>query len=135
MPIDDLSNRYGVTDLGGQPQESSTDEPEYLTVVGSEDSEMSRVTNSKSHVPTNMEGQSAALFTSRSKPMASSNPVQSIDEGLYDGKPETGARLWLLRFKAMFYKRCLNAIRDRRAIFSQIALPAVFVLLGGCHCR
>eukprot|EP00794_Sanderia_malayensis_P017576 gene17576-19328_t len=53
---------------------------------------------------------------------------------LVDGEPDsdlvTGAALGLLHFKAMFIKRFLNSLREKKAIISQILLPTLITICG-----
>ena len=42
----------------------------------------------------------------------------------------TGCNLALLQFEAMFIKRFLNSLREKKAIITQILIPVVLVLIG-----
>ncbi len=55
---------------------------------------------------------------------------ERIQMGQYSGPTVRGWRLRLRIFWALFVKRLHNAKRDRKAIFSQILLPAVFVTIA-----
>ena len=42
----------------------------------------------------------------------------------------TGCGLALSQFKAMFIKRFLNSLREKKALITQILIPVVLVVLG-----
>ena len=50
--------------------------------------------------------------------------------GMYTGTLLTGAALFMSRYRALFMKRFRHALHDRRAMLSQIFLPALFVVFG-----
>jgi hypothetical protein len=54
----------------------------------------------------------------------------STESGLYTGPMLTGWTLTWSRFRALFRKRWQHAKHDQKALLSQIALPALFVLIG-----
>lgn len=78
-----------------------------------------------------------AAASSSAEPHASSQrhsgeetPSFISADGSYVGELLTGWRLKIQRFVAMIAKRLHHALRDRRAVFSQIFLPAAFVALS-----
>lgn len=48
----------------------------------------------------------------------------------YNFKPNTGLTLWVQQFWALFVKRFYNSLRFYGALFSQLFLPLLFVVLG-----
>ena len=54
----------------------------------------------------------------------------AANNGLFTGQKLVGLALQISRFQALFAKRWYHSIHDQKALLSQIALPAFFVLVG-----